>query len=129
MEVRWGSNVEKIGACAFDGCLVTSIYSYATFPPVGTQGTQDSFSVVKSNCKLYVKPECLDLYKVDSYWGQFNILSMDGEALAVQGVKDEAEEDEVVKRYNINGQRIIVPQKGVNIIRTSDGKVKKVLVK
>ena len=85
--------------------------------------------MVKSNCKLYVKPECLDLYKVDSYWGQFNILSMDGEALAVQGVKDEAEEDEVVKRYNINGQRIIVPQKGVNIIRTSDGKVKKVLVK
>ncbi len=32
-------------------------------------------------------------------------------------------------RYNINGQQITTPQKGVNIIRYSDGKTRKVLVK
>ena len=35
----------------------------------------------------------------------------------------------IVARYNMNGQAISSPQKGINILRMSDGTVKKVLVK
>ncbi|MBQ9363958.1 MAG: hypothetical protein IJT97_11180, partial [Bacteroidaceae bacterium] len=35
----------------------------------------------------------------------------------------------IIERYTISGQRITTPQKGVNILRMSDGSVKKVLVK
>ena len=35
----------------------------------------------------------------------------------------------VIARYNMNGQPIAMPQKGVNILRMSDGTVKKVYVK
>ena len=35
----------------------------------------------------------------------------------------------VVERYNMNGQRVFMPQRGVNILRMSDGTVRKVLVK
>ena len=34
-----------------------------------------------------------------------------------------------IARYNMNGQRITTPQKGVNIIRYSDGQMKKVFIK
>ena len=36
---------------------------------------------------------------------------------------------EAVRYYSIDGKRISTPQRGLNIIRTSDGKVKKVVVK
>ena len=48
-------------------------------------------------------------------------------ATAIGGVK--AENDDNAIRYNMNGQPISSPQKGVNIIRYSDGTVKKVYVK
>ena len=34
-----------------------------------------------------------------------------------------------VRYYSIDGKRIATPQRGLNIIRTSDGKMKKVVVK
>lgn len=46
---------------------------------------------------------------------------------AIEGVK--AENENYAVRYNMNGQAIQSPQKGVNIIRYSDGTVKKVFVK
>ena len=35
----------------------------------------------------------------------------------------------VVERYNIKGQRIAMPQKGINIVKLSNGKVVKEIVK
>lgn len=47
---------------------------------------------------------------------------------AVEDVEAEGTVIEIA-RYNMNGQQINAPQKGVNIIRMSDGSTKKVLVK
>ena len=38
-------------------------------------------------------------------------------------------ENDVSTIYNLNGHRIVSPQRGINIVRTKDGKIKKVLVK
>ena len=48
-------------------------------------------------------------------------------AAAIEGVEAENEKDVII--YNMNGQQIASPQKGVNIIRYSDGTTKKVYVK
>lgn len=37
--------------------------------------------------------------------------------------------DKEVSRYNVNGQLLTTPQKGLNIVKYADGKTKKVLVK
>ena len=126
-----GNNVKNIAEGAFDNCLVACIYNYADFPPEATQGkndTKDSFSIVKANCKLYVKPESIDLYKVDPYWSQFNVLPMNEDALDIESVDNPQQRIEVL-RYSQDGIEMDVPQRGVNIIRYSDGTIKKVYVK
>lgn len=47
----------------------------------------------------------------------------------VDGITTGRDDAEEVARYSINGQRIIGVQKGLNIIRMSDGTTRKVLVK
>lgn len=130
-EVVLGSNVESLGEGAFDNCLVTRIYSYADYPPEVAQGnhdTKESFSVVKTNCKLFVKPTSIDLYRVDPYWGQFNIQPMSEEALAIENLNILYQGEEIM-RYTQGGIKTDVHQKGVNIIRYSDGSTQKVFVK
>ena len=46
---------------------------------------------------------------------------------AVRGVENSVVGQEV--RYNMAGQQIATPQRGVNIMRTADGRVRKVLVR
>lgn len=45
------------------------------------------------------------------------------------GISDIATEAKTTERFDIQGRRIAEPAKGINIVRMSDGKVKKVLVK
>ena len=47
---------------------------------------------------------------------------------AISSVEDGAEVREVA-RYSVDGKRISKPQTGVNVVRFSDGTVKKVVVK
>ncbi len=50
-------------------------------------------------------------------------------ATGLNGVDNASEGNNVAERYNINGQKLSNTQKGVNIIRTADGKTRKVAVK
>ncbi len=138
VEVKLGSNVEEIGLEAFDGCLVARIYCYADYPPEKTDnGTGrdkndfkgDIFSIVKANCKLYVKPECEDLYRVHPYWSQFNVQPMSEDALAIEDVNAQSQDDSERICYNLKGQQIASSQKGLSIIRMPDGSTKKMLIK
>ena len=91
----------------------TSIGEYASFAGVD-----------KNECTLYVPQESLDAYKSAAVWKDFfNITT---------GIKDAAKSSATATeeaRYSTDGTRLASPQKGINIIRMSDGTVKKVLVK
>ena len=50
-------------------------------------------------------------------------------ASGIDGVVADGEDAEEVARYTIDGRRIYVPTQGVNLVKYSDGTVKKVLVK
>ena len=121
------NSVASIGKYAFRGCTgLTSITSKNTTPPVcGSY----AFKSVDVNIPLIVPQESVSLYMTASEWKYFkNILGQD-----MSGVEDtftdNGEELIEVARYDANGKSIAAPVKGVNIVRYSNGTVKKVLVK
>ena len=52
-----------------------------------------------------------------------------GGSASIEGVTDDANDATVVARYNVNGVRLDKAQKGLNIVKYSDGTTKKVMVK
>ena len=50
------------------------------------------------------------------------------DSAAVEGVEADNENVEEVARYTVDGRRIGAPEKGINIVKYSDGKIKKVVV-
>ena len=121
------STVASIGKYAFRGCTgLTSITSKRRTPPVcGIYAFKD----VDVNIPLIVPQESVSLYMTASEWKYF--LNIQGQDMS--GVEDTfTDNGEVlmeVARYDANGRSISAPVKGVNIVRYSNGTVKKVLVK
>ena len=118
------SSVTWIGLEAFSGCSgLTSIYVYPeNLPELGT----DIFTGCNAqNCTVYVPKGTVDAYK-SSKFGYFeNIVEFD--ATGIDKVATSADVKEV-SRYSVNGQRLSSPTKGLNIVKYSDGSVKKVAV-
>ena len=118
------SSVTWIGLEAFSGCSgLTSIYVYPeNLPELGT----DIFTGCNAqNCTVYVPKGTVDAYK-SSKFGYFeNIVEFD--ATGIDKVATSADVKEV-SRYSANGQRLSAPAKGLNIVKYSDGSVKKVVV-
>ena len=121
------STVASIGKYAFRGCTgLTSITSKNTTPPVCDMA---AFKNVDVNIPLIVPQESVSRYKATYIW--MNFLNIQGQDMS--GVEDTfTDNGEVlmeVARYDANGRSISAPVKGVNIVRYSNGTVKKVLVK
>lgn len=78
-----------------------------------------------SNCKLYVPKGCAKKYRQAEVWKEFDIEEMDG--TGIEGVTNDSTATEVA-RYDANGNLLAAPAKGLNIVRYSDGTVKKIMV-
>jgi hypothetical protein len=118
------SGVTSIGSYAFYGCSgLTSIYVYLeNLPKLGT----DIFNGCDAkNCTVYVPKGTYDAYK-SSEFGYFEkIVEFDASGIDKVATSADAKE---VSRYSANGQRLSAPAKGLNIVKYSDGSVKKVVV-
>ena len=118
------SGVTKIGESAFRGCSgLTSIYVYPeNLPELGI----DIFTRCDAkNCTVYVPKGTYDAYK-SSEFGYFEkIVEFDATDIDKVTTSTNAKE---VSRYSVNGQRLVGPTKGLNIVKYSDGSVKKVAV-
>ena len=118
------SGVISIGKWAFVACSgLTSIYVYPeNLPELGT----DIFDGCDAkNCTVYVPKGTVDAYK-SSEFGYFeNIVEFDATGIDKVAISTNAKE---VSRYSANGQRLSAPAKGLNIVKYSDGSVKKVVV-
>lgn len=88
--------------------------------------TNSVFSQVdKENCTLYVPQGTYQDYWLTDVWGDFkNIVEYDATKVDNSVVDKEIKE---VARYTANGQRLDAPTKGLNIVRYSDGSVRKEL--
>lgn len=119
-------SVTSIGKSAFSGCnSLKKLVCHATTPPVFDDEFWGAFvGVDKNECTLYVPQESLDAYKSAAQWKEFFFLET-----GIKGVPNTSSSATESERYSTEGTRIASPQKGINMIRMSDGTVKKVLVK
>ena len=118
------SGVTEIGYSAFSGCSgLTSIYVYPeNLPELGT----DIFTGCDAkNCTVYVPKGTYDAYK-SSEFGYFEKI-VEFDATGIDKVTTSTNVKEV-SRYSANGKRLSAPAKGLNIVKYSDGSVKKVVV-
>ena len=118
------ASILSIGESAFSYCSgLTSIYVYAEKVP---RISRYSFEGCASRkCTLYVPKGTYDNYRL-SVFGYFeNIVEFDATGIDKTTTSTDVEE---VSRYSVNGQRLVGPTKGLNIVKYSDGSVKKVAV-
>ena len=118
--------ITSIGDKAFKGCSgLTSIYVYAEkVPKIGGNVFE---GVDAKKCTLYVPMGTYDDYWLSDFGDYFeNIVEFDVTGIDKTTTSTDVEE---VARYSVNGQRLSVPTKGLNIVKYSDGSVKKVAVR
>ena len=118
------SSVTAIGSGAFNGCSgLTSIYVYMEKLP--ETGSNLFLGCDEKNCTVYVPKGTGDAY----FWSSFGyfdkIVEFDAAGIDKVATSTNAKE---VSRYSANGQRLSAPAKGLNIVKYSDGSVKKVAV-
>lgn len=118
------STITKLGKYVFQRSKdLTSVYvSWSTPISAGT-----AFSAADvSKCTLYVPQGTEQDYWLADVWGDFGkIVGYDVTGINKVTTSTNAKE---VSRYSVNGQRLSVPTKGLNIVKNSDGSVKKVAV-
>ena len=118
------SGVTSIGWHAFYGCSgLTSIYVYPENLPELESGIFTGCDA--KNCTVYVPKGTYDAYK-SSKFGYFEKI-VEFDATGIDKVTTSTNVKEV-SRYSANGQRLSAPAKGLNIVKYSDGSVKKVVV-
>ena len=118
------SSITTLGKYAFQRCsnLLSVYVSWPT--PISAY---DTFSEADlENCTLYVPQGTEQDYFLADGWGDFgNIVEYDPTGIDMVTTSTDTKE---LSRYSVNGQRLSAPAKGLNIVKYSDGSVKKVVV-
>ena len=118
------SGVTAIGRSAFSGCSgLTSIYVYAGKLPKMGSGVFNGCDSKK--CIVYVPKGGYDDYWLSEFGYFENIVEFAATGIDKVTTSTDAKE---LSRYSVNGQRLSAPSKGLNIVKYSDGSVKKVAV-
>ena len=118
------STITEMGKYAFQNCRdLTSVYVSWSVP----HSASSAFSGADiSKSTLYVPQGTEQDYWLFSVWGDFGkIVEYDPTGINKVTTSNDAKE---LSRYSVNGQRLATPTKGLNIVKYSDGSVKKVVV-
>ncbi len=117
------NSVTSIDIWAFNGCTgLTSVISMIEEP---FEIFENVFS--NYNATLYVPAGTKEKYEGTPAWNKFTNI-VEGIENAVKSVETDAQAEET-ERYNVSGQRISSPQKGLNIVKMSDGTTRKIMCK
>ena len=125
-----GNSVQNIDNLAFDGCLyLADLYCYAKVPKTESNAFRNSGIEYVT---LHVPASYIAAYKKSSPWNEFGeIVALTDDDPKPTGIIGVVNEDDAcaVGYYSLEGQRIEVPRKGVNIVKMSDGTMKKIVIK
>ena len=118
------SGLTSIGDGAFSGCSgLTSIYVYTEKLPNIGSNVFDGCDAKK--CTVYIPKGTYDDYWLSEFGYFENIVEFEATGINNVITSNDAKE---LSRYSVNGQRLSAPTKGLNIVKYSDGSVKKVAV-
>ena len=118
-----GSNLKSIGSEALSSCTaLTRLTVKAEVPP--TCGSQALVDINKWTCTLCVPAAHIEEYKAADQWKDFFFYD------TIETGMESASADKAieVERFSLDGQRLTAPTKGLNIVKYSDGSVRKVAV-
>lgn len=119
-EIIYGKSISSIDASDLSQLYISELYVKAVTPPtVNGIFTNKTYQ----NVKLYVPKESLTAYQAADVWKEFwNIEAVDFvSGISTPTVEKKSDVDII---YNLKGQRLSEPQRGLNIING-----KKVIVK
>ncbi|MGM9799233.1 MAG: leucine-rich repeat domain-containing protein [Muribaculaceae bacterium] len=119
------STISNIRIGNFVSCSKLKEITLAAAVPPAYSGAD--LSAFAETTTLYVPEGSIEAYKADSNWGKLLNIKKLTEYSAAEMISEENAVE--IARYDISGRILSAPQKGVNFVRMSDGKVKKVLVK
>jgi hypothetical protein len=125
-KITLGNSVQTIGMGAFWGCgkLSDLISKNDTPPTFSSSSIFDNTAFMK--CKVYVSNEAYEAYRNATLWKNFlRMVAVDFSGIEHVTVSDAVE----VARYDIYGRQLTQPTQGINIVKMSDGSVKKESVK
>ena len=131
--VTIGNSVTSIGEEAFRKCEnLTSVISLIEEPfeinyNIFNNWFDDHDVYVFITATLYVPTGTKEKYESTPAWNKFKNI-VEGIENAVKSVETDAKAEET-ERYNVDGQRISSPQKGLNIVKMSDGTTRKIMCK
>ena len=118
------SSVNSLGDYAFKNCSSLQSVHVSWSTPISADKAFNKADV--SKCTLYVPQGTEQDYFLADVWGDFgNIVEYDPTGIDKVTTSTDAKE---LSRYSVNGQRLATPTKGLNIVKYSDGSVKKVIV-
>ena len=125
--VRIGKKVASIGERAFGFCRqLTDVYCFKEKVPSTDMKAFES-SYIES-AKLHVTSASIDTYKAADPWKNFGkIVALTDQETGIS--KTLLDDNKEVSYFTLDGKQLESPHKGVNIVRTSNGKTKKVVVK
>lgn len=125
-----GEGITRIGNNAFKSCTgLENLYCYAEqVPETGT----DVFTYSNyTNATLHVPASTIDVYSNIEQWKYFgSIVALtddDPKPTGIKGINNNVMTGE--RYYSLDGKCTTTPQRGLNIIRMSDGSTKKMVVK
>jgi len=128
--VTIGNSVTSIGDGAFYNCY--SLVSVTALNPTPVAITGYVFSNQR-NITLYVPVGCKAAYEAANYWKEFKeIIEIDPSGIEETSIKENGNgmiNQEEAVWYTIDGKRTSDPQRGLSILRMSNGKTRKVVIK
>lgn len=117
-----GKSVQTVPAFTASGKLRAVVVS--SKPPMAATGFAEA---AYANATLYVPVGAAAAYKEADVWKNFYNIQESEEVTAIESkAADKAVE---VTRYDAAGRKLTAPQRGLNIVKMSDGTVRKVIVR
>ena len=120
------ASVTSIGNYAFIYCTqMKDFYCFAKALPSINANAFTSYYI--SNATLHVPAAAIEVYSSTIPWSGFGSIVADETAIGtIKGNQNEQNEDVL---YDLNGRKLSKLQRGINIVRDSDGSAKKVLAR
>jgi len=118
---------------------VQKIVCYATVPPVSDSASGEPWYSCYKTARVYVPEESIPAYIQSPVWKKFyeenDFLTIE-DYLAEQGDDETTAINSAASQqaasatlYDLSGHQLTAPTKGINLVRMSNGEVKKVVVK